>query len=178
MMHCWAKQHHLRNWRPLSALGLDPVSSHSPSAPLILSKSHYNPTNPTAYHHDCLLSGSPALHIRTWNWAGGFFFLPHYHLWENWFFPVSVPFFLVTAAKCIRGPAAGPEGASFGEVGGNSVTGLVLEETAFFYWPLGASFCFCPCSYAVTEKYPKVKKNYWWFSVKIPQMKVVGRKES
>ncbi|XP_035765588.1 general transcription factor II-I repeat domain-containing protein 2-like [Neolamprologus brichardi] len=55
---------------------LDPASSHSPSAPLIRSKSHYNPTNPTASHHDSLLSGSPALHIRIWNWAGGSSFPP------------------------------------------------------------------------------------------------------
>lgn len=70
---------------------LDPASSHSPSAPLIRSKSHYNPTNPTASHHDSLLSGSPALHIRIWNWAGGSAF-PPITISEKADSPVSLPF--------------------------------------------------------------------------------------
>lgn len=140
MMHCWAKRHHLHNWRPLSALGLDPVSSHSPSAPLILSKSHYNPTNPTASHHDCLLSGSPALHIRTWNWAGGSFFSP-ITISEKTDSLLSVCLFLVTAAKCIRGPATGAEGASFVEVGGK-FSHRPYWKKLFFIGPWGPLFAF------------------------------------
>lgn len=46
---------------------------------------------------------------------------------------LSVCLFPVTAGKCIRGPAAGAEGAGFWEVGGNSVTGCT--EGGCFYWP-------------------------------------------
>lgn len=156
MMHCWAKRRHPRDWHPLSALGLDPLSSHSPSAPLILSKSHYNPTNPTASHRGCLLSGSPALHIRIWSWAGGSSSSP-ITIYEKADSLLSLCPFLLIAGKCISGPAAGVEGAGFGEVGGNSVTGRTGRSC--FYWPVGASFSFCPHSCALTEEHPKWRKN-------------------
>lgn len=134
MMHCWAKRRHLHRWRPPSTLGLDPVSSHSPSAPLILSKSHYNPTNPTASHHDCLLSGSPALHIRIWNWAGGSF-SPHYHLWESWFSPVKCAF---SSSLLVNALEAWPLGSTLGRW---VVIQSVLEE-AFFIGPWGPLLAF------------------------------------
>lgn len=103
---------------------LDPASSHSPSAPLIRSKSHYNPTNPTASHHDSLLSGSSALHIRIWNWAGGSSFPPLPSLRK--LILLSVCLFLITSGKCIRSSTTRAEGHGLGEVGGNSVTGKSL----------------------------------------------------
>lgn len=103
---------------------LDPASSHSPSAPLIRSKSHYNPTNPTASHHDSLLSGSSALHIRIWNWAGGSSFPPLPSLRE--LILLSMCLFLITSGKCIRSSTTRAEGHGLGEVGGNSVTGKSL----------------------------------------------------
>ena len=71
MMLCWVNLHHFHVWRPTLALDLEQASSHTPSARIIRSKSHYNPTNPPASRHDSLLSASPALHIRIWNWTGG-----------------------------------------------------------------------------------------------------------
>lgn len=101
-------------------MDLEPVSSHSPSAHLIRSKSHYRPTDPIAAAHDCLLSDCAALHIRIWNWAAGFFFfLPLLAISGKTDSVRLVFLFLATAGKCIRGPAAGAEGASVGEVGGN-----------------------------------------------------------
>lgn len=119
-MHRWAKRRHLHDWRLQSTPGLDAVPSRSPSAPLILSKSHYNPTNPTASHHDCLLSGSSALHIRIWSWAGGSSPPPLPSLRKPIPPPPPVCLFLIVAGKCIRGLAAGAKEAGTGEVAGNS----------------------------------------------------------
>jgi len=126
MTRHWAKRRHLYKWRPASAAGLDPVSSHSPSAPLVLSKRHNNPTNPAASHHDCLRSGSPARHIRTWNEAGGA--PPPITISEKDDSLLSVCLFLVTAGKYIIGLAAGAEGAGVGVVGGNSVTSRAWKK--------------------------------------------------
>ena len=143
MMHCWAKRRHPRDWHLLSALGLDPLSSHSPSAPLILSKSHYNPTNPTASHRGCLFSGSPALHIRIWSWAGGSSPPP----------PLPSMRKLILSCHCalsssllVNALVARPPGSRelvLGEVGGNSVADRTGRGC--FHWPVGASFSFCPC---------------------------------
>lgn len=89
---------------------------------------------------------------------------------------LSVCLFLVTTAKCIRGSAVGAEEPAMGRW--VVIQSQAILEEAMCYCPLGASFCFCPHSYALTEKYPKVKKNYWWLSVKISQIRLVGRKES
>lgn len=112
---------------------LDPASSHSPSAPLIRSKSHYNPTNPTASHHDSLLSGSSALHIRIWNWARGSSLPPLPSLRK--LILLSVCLFLITSGKCIRSSTTRAEGHGLGEVGGNSVTGKFV-----FIGPWGPIF--------------------------------------
>lgn len=118
--------------------GLDPVSSHSPSAPLILSKSHYNPTNPSASLHDCLLLAAQPSTLGLGTGLEAPFSLPLPSLRKR-ILSCHCGFFPVTAAKCIRVPAAGAAGASFREVGGNSVTGRTGRDN-FFTLALGGLF--------------------------------------
>lgn len=110
-------------------------SSHSPSAPLILSKSHYNPTNPTASHQDCLLSGSPALHIRIWNWAEGSFSPPLPSMWKL-ILSCQRAVSSSLSLNALEGWPAGLRDTVLGKVGGNSVTGSA--RGGCFYWSLGS----------------------------------------
>lgn len=171
-MHRWAKRRHLHDWRLLSTLGLDAVSSHSPSAPLILSKSHYNPTNPTASCHDSLLSGSPAFHIRIWNWAGAppTSTLPSLRKLISL---LSVCLFLIVAGKCIRGLAARAEGAGFGQVAGNSVTGHTGK--GFFIGQWGPCLALVHSHVLVqknTQRWRKITDGF--LSNMISQLRLVG----
>lgn len=161
-MHCWAKRRHLHDWRLQSTLGLDAVPSHSPSAPLILSKSHYNPTNPIASHHDCLLSGSSALHIRIWNWAGGSS-PPPFTITEK--ADVS-PLCAFSSSSLVNALEAWPLGLREPALGRWLIiqSQVVLEKG--FYWPLGTPFSISPHSCAITEKHPRWRKNYWLVSLK------------
>lgn len=173
MMHRWAKWCHLHDWRP-SALGLDPVSSHSPSAPLILSKSHYNPTNPTASHYDSLLSGSPTRHIRIWNWAGG----SPITISEKADSPLSVCLSLITIGKRIRSWATGAEGYGLGEVGGNSVTckRLLLLALEGLFLLLSSIMCYHGKK-KTNQQNSQTEKNDWFVSMKwdLTQLSLVDR---
>lgn len=171
-MHCWAKRRHLHDWRLQSTPGLDAVPSRSPSAPLILSKSHYNPTNPTASHHDCLLSGSSALHIRIWSWAGGSSPPPLPSLRK--LIPPH-PLCAFSSSLLVNALEAWLLGQRKPALGRWLVihSKPVLEKG--FYWPMGTPFS--PHLCAITWKHPRWRKTYWWISVKYAHTAKAGRQD-
>lgn len=156
------KRCHLYGGRLRSTLGLDAVPSHSPSAPLILSKSHYNPTNPIVSHHDYILSGSPAFRIRIWKWAGGLLSLP-LPLLRKLIPLFCAPFSSLSLVNALQARPPGLKEPALGR-------SLDIQSQAVlemgFYWPLGTTVRFTSHLWTITEKHPRWRKNYWWVFLK------------